>query len=80
MGAQPSHAGGCSPVKVLSGDLQGDRCLSSPQCPLLCRDSGGQRHTCVYMMAWPLSQVLALVLFLVLSIEENGTGQIAFFG
>lgn len=55
-------------VKVLSGERQRGMCLSCLQYPLLCRNSGGERHTCVHMTAWPLSHVLALVLFLVLSI------------
>jgi hypothetical protein len=46
-------------------------CLSCLQYPLLCRDAGGERHTCVSMTAWPISQVLALVLFLVLSIGQE---------
>jgi hypothetical protein len=50
-------------VKALSGDLQGDMCLSCPQPPLLCRDAGGEMPTCVYMTAWSISQALALVLF-----------------
>jgi hypothetical protein len=55
-------------VKALSGDRQGGMCLSYPRRPLLCRDTGGERHTCVSMTTWPIFQVLALVLFLVLSI------------
>jgi hypothetical protein len=49
--------------KALTGDLQGGMANSCPQYPLLCRDSGGQMHPCVYMTAWPIFQPLALVLF-----------------
>ena len=49
--------------KALKRGPAGGMCLSCLQSPLLCRDSGGEMHTCVSMMAWPISQVLALVLF-----------------
>ena len=68
-GAHPGHAGGYHLGQGLSRDRHGGRCLSGPRCPLLCRDTGGERHPCVYMTPWPISRVLALVLFLALSIE-----------
>ena len=70
-GAHPGHAGGDHLGQGLSRDRHGGRCLSCPRGPLLCRDTGGERHPCVSMTPWPISRVLALVLFLALSIAAH---------
>jgi hypothetical protein len=60
-------------MKVLSGERQRGMWVSCLHYPLLCRNAGGERHMCVSMTAWLISQVLALVLFLVLSIVLYGS-------